>query len=439
MPTKEKKHKRHAVDSVSWSQPKTPTEKTPGRIQRTDWIEFFQDSRNLFPNNLAEKARKASTHHSILASKHVYTCGDDLMYVDAAGEPYVPGTDTEFDEYIEKVNAKDESLYDVFCDAVKDYIYTANADLQAIRKKIGDTGNIRVNIEHMDTTNVRVGKKDKDGIIGFVYFSNDHDWREVRIKRWKKDQKQVTRLKVFKAGAREEKSVIHIKEYEPGFQYYGIPDYIGALISIEIEYRIPKFNLDRLDNGFMPSALVQLIGDPPDDMTPKQYIEKFVSSFTGEGKTSKVIVELIDDKEQAALIELFEAVKTGDFTELQKLTAENIISAHRWFPALAGLSIAGQLGSVQQILNEYEIAHATVIPAYRKAIIPSLNKLIAEAGFDKRISGVKNIMPISFLSSINFDKVVEKNEGREALGLEKKDKYDDQLIDDSNGAKITVR
>lgn len=438
MPEKQKKFRRRGVESVSWEQPKPPTEKTRERVQRTDWIEFFRESRNLFPNNLAERARKASTHHSILASKHVYTCGDDLLYVDSAGEPYVPGTDKEFDEYIEKVNAKDESLYDVFCNAVKDYIYIANADFQAIRIKIADTGKFRVNIEHMDSTNVRVGKKNKDGIIEFIYFSNDHDWRKVRIKRWKKDQKEVTRLKIFKAGTKEEKSVIHVKEYEPGFQYYGIPDYIGALISIEIEYRIPKFNLDRLDNGFMPSALVQLIGDPPDDMTPKQYIEKFISAFTGEDKTSKVIVELIDDKEQAAIIKLFESVKTGDFTELQKLTTENIISAHRWFPALAGLSIAGKLGSVQQILNEYEIAHATVIPAYRKAIIPSLNKLIVEAGFDKRISGVKNIMPISFLSSISFDKVVEKNEGRAALGLEEKTKYDDQLIDDSNGAKITV-
>ena len=67
----------------------------------TKWVPFGND--NLFPQYLAELKRKSSTHRSVLAQKTVFTSGAKFV---CDNEP--------LREFIEDVNANQESLRDVF-------------------------------------------------------------------------------------------------------------------------------------------------------------------------------------------------------------------------------------------------------------------------------------------------------------------------------------
>jgi phage portal protein BeeE len=225
-------------------------------------------------------------------------------------------------------------------------------------------------------------------------------------------------LPAFEKGSREPNSILYVKEYTPEHRYYGLPDYVGALNWIDISYRIPKFNLDRFDNGFMPSAVVDLFGDAPEGMTAEQYIKDVVvPKFTGEGNNSKILFQMLDDETQKTNVQLFDNVKDGDFTVLQELADQNIISAHRWHPALSGIKSAGQLGNNQEIRNAFEIVKNTVIRGYQMKLNKAFDMMLEEAGFGDIKVSVHTKSPVSFIGDIDINSVLTTNEKREMLGL----------------------
>jgi hypothetical protein len=115
--------------------------------------------------------------------------------------------------------------------------------------------------------------------------------------------------------------------------------------------------------------------------------------------------------------------------ELQRLARENIISGHRWFASLAGISTAGQLGSNQQIRNEYNIAlKGLVVPQFQTPLLKCYNDLLKILGIDLEL-GVMNIAPVGMEDRIKPKEVLTVNEQRELLGYEP---IEDNELDNSN-------
>jgi hypothetical protein len=90
-----------------------------------------------------------------------------------------------------------------------------------------------------------------------------------------------------------------------------------------------KYNIDKFDNGFFPSVLIQLFGEVPDGLNAQQYVDKIKEKFTGEANNDKFLVELLDSPEQAASIKEFERERDGEFLELSQMAVKAIITAHR--------------------------------------------------------------------------------------------------------------
>ena len=90
-----------------------------------------------------------------------------------------------------------------------------------------------VNIYHIDATKVRISK-DKENII------ISPDWEEYEQR---KDEAEVIPFYPnFVRDKGNKRSVIHIKDYEPEFEYYGLPDYVAALEDISVNYEIGRWN-----------------------------------------------------------------------------------------------------------------------------------------------------------------------------------------------------
>ncbi len=206
----------------------------------------------------------------------------------------------------------------------------------------------------------------------------------------------------------------------PEFNFYGLPDYVGALDWIDIEYRMSKYNIDKFDNGFFPSVLIQMFGEVPDGMNAQQYVEKIKEKFTGEANNDKFLVELLDSPEQAASIKEFDRERDGEFMELSQLTTKAIITAHRITPSLAGIETSGKLGSNQQIKDEYDkFMNSVVIPDYQEPLLKVLNRIIKrDTKYNNIEVGILNVSPVGDSAKVDLNAVITINEARKMLGLE---------------------
>lgn len=367
----------------------------PEEVKRIDklknsWIPFGDD--NLFPQHLSELSRAASTHRAILNTKTTFTIGEGFHTLNES-----------LDEYIKDVNADGESLDDVIRKVVDDYWTMGNAYLEVV------VGSGYINLYHHDATTARVAK-DKKKILFHP------DWSNAR-----KTEDKIKSLDIYpsfrKYAKGVQRSVIHFSDYESTYYYYGLPDYVAALDHIKIANQIGKYNLTRFKNGFMPSAIIELGADMSEDEA-QMFIDDAREKLTGEGNNSKMLFIAKNGDDSAANVQVISDTSDGSFMELQTITNDNIISAHRWNPALSGIQVAGSLGNNQQILTIYDIVMSTVIREPQQMVLRELKKVLKRhAGYDVSDLHIVNKPPVTMLGAINPTDYVSIQEGRRIFHL----------------------
>jgi hypothetical protein len=381
-------------------------EKEPNIQIEQRWIPFFQDSDNIYVNDLAKRARRSSTHSSIINQKITFVKGKQFTFHDMDGNVIsYDDLPDDFKEWIAEVNPEGDSLYDVFCDWVQSYVITGNFYPHV--KKSGDF----VALYSEDATTVRKSKDKKT-----AYLSNF--WRDIKLNTTPTHEYPVYEIP-FYDGTMRSNYLIHGMRKYPEFNFYGLPDYVGALDWIDIEYRMSKYNIDKFDNGFFPSVLIQLFGEVPDGLNAQQYVDKIKEKFTGEANNDKFLVELLDSPEQAASIKEFERERDGEFLELSQMAVKAIITAHRITPSLAGLETAGKLGSSQQMREEYDkFMNSVIIPDFQEPLLKCLNKIIErETNYGIKL-GILNVAPVGNSEKVDVNGVITINEARKMLGME---------------------
>ena len=316
-------------------------EKEPNQDILQNWIPFFQDSNNIYVNDLAKRARRSSTHSSIINQKITFALGKEFLFKVDGEQKSFEELDNGFQDWFMEVNPEGDTLRDVFKELMQSFVITGNCYPHV--KKVGDYTALYCE----DATTVRKSKDKKR-----AYISNF--WRDILNSNAPTSQYPINSKLTFYDGSQKSEYLLHIMRKYPEFNYYGLPDYVGALNWIDIEYRIPKYNIDKFDNGFFPSVLMQMFGEVPDGMNAQEYVNKIKDTYVGEGKNDKILIELLDSPEQAAVIQQLENEREGEFLTLSNLSEKAIIVAHRITPGIAGLETAGKLGSNQQIKDEYD-------------------------------------------------------------------------------------
>lgn len=398
----QKKGRILAHDVLNLAQPKTPVEKDRREDNPNNWVWWYDT--NKFPNDLAVRTMRSGTHSGIINSKHTLTIGEGLRYFQNEIEVE---SGREFD-YLQEINANDESFEEVFEQNAFDFIFSGNAFIEGVRS--GE----RVNFYRKDLTTMRSGKMVKGRIEDYYY---SEDWPEIGTGRPLKTT-PVEVIPAYNGNKNQKRFILHLRNKYPSIKYYGVPDFMASILSgwVDINYRIGKHNIDKFDNGFMPSGIIQLFGDVPEGKTPEDYLSEVRAKFTGEGKNDKLYLQLLDDPELKANIELFDQIRDGDFEILDKMADQQLVTAHGWFRSLTGLAQQGQLGNTQQIRNEFEMAmNMKVKPGYRRPLLRFAKKMMKIANIDIDID-VINIDPISLTGDIEVNRVLTVDEGREVLG-----------------------
>lgn len=360
---------------------------------------------NLFPQYLAELKRKSSTHRAILSQKATYTAGSKITTVNAKLEPY-----------IQEVNPKHQSLRNLFRLVVDDFYTFGNSYIEFVEYEGG------CNMYHIDSTMVRVGKN-----LESVYINPDWSYYGVEDKKVRK----VPMYPNFKNG----RSVLMFKDYESGFQRYGIPDYIAAAESgsIEIDYLIQKYNRSKFENGFMPSAIIEIDGSMSDDEA-EELISLAQDKLTGEGNNGKILF-LVKDGAGAGSgsnVQILKDDKDGSFMEYQELTRNNIVTAHRWQPALSGIVSSGKMNNTgSEIRISYDLVMRTVIQDTIEQVFKPMRDAMGKVlGLDASSLEVQFESPIGFAADIDITQIADVNELRALIGLEERPDLEDIYLND---------
>ena len=368
-----------------------PKEPSPSANLRDEWIPFGVD--NLFPQELSELSRSASTHRAILSTKVTFSVGEGLKT-----------NDEQLSEYLEDVNAFGESMDDVSRKVLSDYWKLGNGYMEVV------VGQGYLNFFHQDGTTARIHKKGKHILL-------HPDWENAR--RTPEDMRKIPIYPDFKKEDNGSiyRTMIHFSDYESTYYYYGMPDYVAALDHIRIANQIGVFNLTRFKNGFMPSAIIELNADMGEDEA-QDFIDDAVEKLTGAGDNSKILFIAKNGDGDATNVNIINDTSDGSFMELQKITNDNIISSHRWNPALSGIQVAGQLGNNQQILTAYEIAMSTVIKEPQSMFLNIVKKLLKqERGYNVSDLHFYTKPPVSLLGAINPADYISIEEGRKIFHL----------------------
>ena len=347
----------------------------------TKWVPFGND--NLFPQYLAELKRKSSTHRSVLAQKTVFTSGAKFV------------CDNEsLKEFIEDVNANQESLRDVFKKLADDYYTFGNAYMECVRYDGG------INIYHLDATTVRMSKSKKE-----VYVNPD--W----CKYWNNEDKMY-RLPIYPRVAHN-KFVIHFKDYEPTFNFYGLPDYVAALEHIAVDYEIGKWNHTKFQNGFQPSAIVEISGDMGEEEAQKM-VKEAQRKFVGEGNNGKILFIVKNGDTTPANVQVIKDDQDGSWLDLQQITDQNIITANRWQPSLSGIVSSGKMNNTgSEIRIAYDLVMTTVIRDTSELLLNGIRTVLYnEMGYEPRDLKIHYEPPISYANDVDIREVLTINEQR---------------------------
>ena len=358
----------------------------PKNIQNvnTKWIPFGTD--NLFPQYLAELKRKSSTQRSVLAQKTVFTSGAKFVC-----------RDESLRDFIKDVNADKESLRDVFKKLADDYYTFGNAYMECVKYDGG------VNIYHIDATTVRVAKSKKE-----VYVNSD--W----CKYWNQEDKMY-RLPIYPRVAHN-KFVIHFKDYEPTFNYYGLPDYVAALEHIAVDYEIGKWNHTKFLNGFQPSAIVEINGDMGEEEAQKMVTEA-QKKFVGEGNNGKILFIVKNGDTAPANVQIIKDDQEGSWLELQQITDQNIITANRWQPSLSGIVSSGKMNNTgSEIRIAYDLVMTTVIRDTSELLLNGIRTVLYnEMGYDPKDITIHYEPPISYANDVDIREILTINEQRRLI------------------------
>jgi capsid portal protein len=329
-------------------------------------------------------------------------------------------------EWLTSVSPEGENIEEITAKIAKDYASFGNAFIEIQKIKKGATR--KYYIRPLPITWCRPKKAKKNEMYP-THIGVSDEFEES----WEITPQKVTDLPLFpKFEIIEgvEKSIVHIKNYEPTLVYWGIPDWVSAKIWAELEYRIPKFNQSKFENGFTPSAIISLFGSANQEEA-QQVVRAMKDCFTGTGNNSKMFIQALRDPAYKSDVQILDSSAEGEFMDLQNLAQNNIIAAHRWSVSLTGLRSAGSLGTNQQIRSEFDIVYNTVIrPMQRLYLTKFLNPIIQDAalflGYDwKAIAlDISKPMPVSFAGDITIEKILTVDEMRQELGFQPTAKQD---------------
>lgn len=318
------------------------------------WINY--DTDNLLPQRIIELNNTSAINKAVIENKVTYICGAGVKDGAYYGSP---NPNDDWDTLIEKI-AKDYTTFGGFCFQV-----------------ILNQNEKSVSLYHTDFSKIRVGETNEYGTYLSFYLSND----------WRRTTGKYAPVEIKAYGSEEMQTgtpyLYYYKDYEPSLDHYPIPQYYSALNYIEADGLLGKFYRNSINNGFVPSTIITMPGNPGEDQK-EQFQRDIENSYAGTNGANSIVVLWGESQEVKPVVTSYTASDNADlYNNVDEIIFQKIISAHRLTsPTLAGLSGSGNLsGNASEILSAYMLYNQTVIRKLRRKILDTLSVFTINNGY----------------------------------------------------------
>jgi len=304
---------------------------------------------NIFVNELYKYLDASPIHNACIRSK-----------VDnAVGQGYI----TDY-----KINSK-QYINDVAKQMFFELIVTGNLFLEIVWKQDRTQG---INGFHIIPSKyMRVHKPEELGgeVKKYLYCADWDMWRKAGIVEFSEfDPKNFT-----------DRQIIHLKQYQPGYEFYGAPDYLSVINDIKLNHEITVYNLSNLINGANPSLWVHFNVPAPDSQNEQEQIMRNIEDrYVGSDKAGRVIVSYGDSAEKPEITQITSNLSQGFYAEVFELVQKQILSGHKIIDgSLIGLpNPGGFTSSAEQLQTSYKLFMNTSIVPIQKFMSRELTPII---------------------------------------------------------------
>ena len=162
---------------------------------------------------------------------------------------------------------------------------------------------------------------------------------------------------------------------------YPSPSWRAAVKDCEIERNTTDFHLNSLENGFVPSAIVNFNNGQPDDQMKEEIEREFTEKFSGYQNAGRIIFSWNKNKESATT---FDIPKTEDFGERYKALStharQQIFASFRAVPALFGIMTESTGFNEQEFSQAFRLYNRTHVRPAQRVICDIFDRIYGRTG-----------------------------------------------------------
>lgn len=271
---------------------------------------------------------------------------------------------------------------------INDYMVNTKESINDISKKIFyefiTTGNVFLEV---------IWRQDrKEGIAGFYLIPS----RYMRLHKPVEMGGEVTKylyckdwLNWRKAGLIEfaeldplnftDRQIVHIKNYQSGYDYYGVPDWLSVINDVRLNHEITVFNLSNIQNGLSPNLWVHFNVPAPDSQNEQNQILRSIEDrYMGAENAGRVIVSYGESEQKPDITQIQSSVEDGYFSSIFELVQKQIMSGHKIIDgSLIGLpNPGGFTSSADQLETAYKLFMNTSIKPIQNFVNRELKQVL---------------------------------------------------------------
>jgi len=341
-----------------------------------------------------------SYHDLAVQTKKACTVGlgIDLLETDGSEEAVM--------DRLSEVNEYGQSFFDVAAQAGEDFFAGGAGALEVVR--------------------------DRRGRAAELYYMRSQDVhfrpRGSRTPFYYMEEGILTPWARFKAGERDENSILYVPLLTNKSRLYGIPDWLGAIPDIELDYYAVRYNQRFFLNSGVPDLAIVVEGGELGEEGEKAVQEFLRSNFKGVDNAHRVLYLPIPGEDVTVKFEkLASQLKDQDmsFEKLRMQCRDNILSSHRIHPRVAGVVQSGQLGGSGEVYGQLQMFQETTVAPYQRLWEAKLRPVLADFGVkDFRLRSLDpNVTekPSEALPKYVQAGILDAEEAREELGYARRE------------------
>ena len=200
--------------------------------------------------------------------------------------------------------------------------------------------------------------------------------------------------------------IIYYTEYRSGLTYYTHPSYISSVNWINLDLEISNFHLTSVKNNYTPSMVISFKGGVPNSDERKQVKKDLQKSYAGSENASSVFVTFSETADTAPEFIPIQTNSSDDmFVNLEEQIQQNIIVGHNASPIVAGVAVAGKLGSSSEIEEAEEVFFNTVIKPRQTSLEAPFNMILKVNGSTEEVelSSLRSIVKEEEIVNVDID------------------------------------